>query len=301
MAAVTPSGNTRLADHFLGNSAQGRYNNAPVSNLAYGGQHGFATNPAQWLSFQGYVKRPLVALVLRVPKFVHLFPDSQTWIRQIKAMVEVHPSIIEGFNAELTADWEEIAIGSSGEVFHELVNVSQAKSEPSFTYPSDKYGGAIRSMVNLWMRFSMMDPETRIPAISTMADYPSDLLADWYTMTCLFYEPDPTHRRVYKAWLTVNMAPKGTGEISSKRDTSSGLEVDKPQIQWTGYSIYGQGVVALAQKILNARTINNAVPWLRPSFINDIEEDVKAITTAGYFEGAEELGASAIIKTSTTV
>ena len=65
----------------------------------------------------------------------------------------------------------------------------------------------------------MKDPETKYANIATITGRgPTDMLLDRYSMTCLFIEPDPTHRYALDAWVTTNMFPKGTGAISAKRD-----------------------------------------------------------------------------------
>jgi hypothetical protein len=134
----------------------------------------------------------------------------------------------------------------------------------------------------------MKDPETKYANIATITGRgPTDMLLDRYSATMLFIEPDPTHRYVLDAWVTTNMFPKGTGQISAKRDLTSPGEIRTLDIDFTGVSQYGAGVRRFAQEILTNIDITGANPFLRNSFIQRISADVLA---AGDGIGSYDLG-----------
>jgi hypothetical protein len=204
----------------------------------------------------------------------------------------LHCRSIEGFNAALTVDTDEHPVGGAGEMQQEVINVTRARTEPSFTFV-EKYGRPIQTFIQHWIQYALMDPETKYALVGTLENKPEDLLADWFSCSALFFEPDPIHRKVVQAWVTTNMFPKETGEIVGKRDLTSASEILNLTIPFTGISQYGLGVNLFAQKILDGININNANPYLRPSHLQSISSDVAA-ATEGYKKNAEDLGSSAV-------
>jgi hypothetical protein len=227
-------------------------------------------------------------VLLEAPRFFTLMPDPAKWVSTLKSLLELHCRSIEGFNAALTVDTDEHPVGGAGEMQQEVINVTRARTEPSFTFV-EKYGRPIQTFIQHWIQYALMDPETKYALVGTLENKPEDLLADWFSCSALFFEPDPTHRKVVQAWVTTNMFPKETGEIVGKRDLTSASEILNLTIPFTGISQYGLGVNLFAQKILDGININNANPYTRKSFIEAISSDVAA-ATEGYKKNAEDVG-----------
>jgi hypothetical protein len=285
---------SRLADAILtGAFAAGR---APMLNPQYGGQNGFAPNLAEWVSNQSYVSRPLVCLLVEAPRGFQYLPDPQFWVSALKSMVELHPKSIDGFAAGLSVDVSENnAVGGAGEMQQDPLNVTRARSNPSFSY-IDKYGRPIQNFVSEWITNLIMDPDSKVPNIATSGRLkPADLLADMYGATMLFFEPDPLHATVNKAWLTTNMYPKLTGDITGKRDLTAGGENSEFTIDFTGISQSTLGVRAFAQSILTNINLTNANPNLRPAFVQKIDSEVAA-AGRGYGEQIKQLADTAILR-----
>lgn len=278
----------RLTEAILGQKAFGGNANQPMLDLTYGGQHGWAPNLTEWVSNQAYVRRNLVCVLLEAPRFFTLMPDPAKWVSTLKSLLELHCRSIEGFNAALTVDTDEHPVGGAGEMQQEVINVTRARTEPSFTFV-EKYGRPIQTFIQHWIQYALMDPETKYALVGTLENKPEDLLADWFSASALFFEPDPTHRKVVQAWVTTNMYPKETGEIIGKRDLTSASEILNLTIPFTGISQYGLGVNLFAQKILDGININNANPYTRKSFIESISSDVAA-AAEGYKKNAEDVG-----------
>jgi hypothetical protein len=277
----------RLTEALLAQKAFGTNANQPMLDLSYGGQHGWAPNLKEWISNQAYVRRNLVPILLEAPKFFTLMPDPDKWVSTLKSLVELHARSIEGFNAGLTVDTDTHPVGGANEMQDEVINVTRQRTEPSFTF-IEKYGRPIQTFIQHWIQYALMDPETKYALVGTLENKPDDMLADWFSMSCLFFEPDPTHRKVVQAWVTTNMYPKETGEVIGKRDLTSASEVLTLTIPFSGISQYGLGVNLFAQKILDTINHTNANPYLRPSFIKDISSDVSA-AAEGYKKGIEDL------------
>jgi hypothetical protein len=270
----------------------------PVLDLKYGGQQGWAPNLTELVSNQAYVTRPLICILLEVPKMFTIMPDSQKWIGSVKALFELHARSIDGFNAGLKADFDQHPVGGAGEEQEEVTNVTREKSSPKFTF-IEKYGRPIQTLLEYWIMYGMMSPEAKYAMIGTMAGGKvTDLLSDWFTATCLFVEPDPLHKNVSKAWITTNMMPKGTGDITAKRDLTSAQEMLTLDVEFTGVSQYGIGVNLFAQNILKSINITHADPFMRPAAIDKIAPDVAAID-GGYKKQVETMGSTAVTSLDT--
>lgn len=282
----------RLTDALM-TGAYVRNVDRPVLDLKYGGQQGWSPNLAEWVSNQAYVTRPLICIVLEVPRIFTVMPDSAKWIASCKSLFETHAKSIDGFNAGLKVDFDSHTVGGAGEIQEEVINVTRETSTPKLTFV-EKYGRPIQTFLEYWIRYGLMDPEAKFALISTLTNSQvTDLLADWFTATCLFIEPDPMHRNVSKAWLTTNMMPKGTGDITAKRDLSSSQELVTLDIEFTGLSQYGTGVNLFAQNILKNINITHADPNMRPSYADKISPDVEA-AERGYKKWAETVGSTAV-------
>lgn len=283
---------SRIQDTMLDQKAFGKGHTNPMLDLNYGGQFGYAPNLSELVNNQAYVRGPLIAILMEAPRFFGIMPDSEKWYQTLKALVERHPKSIEGFNAEITVDIDEHAVGGGGEFQQEITDVKRARSEPTFSY-TEKYGAPIQMFLENWIRYGMSDPETKYALAGTLEKKPDDMLLDWYSMTCLFIEPNPTHNKVVRAWLSTNMFPKGTGEIVGKRDLTTAKEIVSLSIPFTATSQYGLGVNVLAQKILDSLNIRNANPFHRASFIDKIDSEVEKPTN-GYNSSIEAVSKSII-------
>lgn len=289
---------SRLTDALI-SGAYTRNIDRPILDLKYGGQHGWAPNLTEWVSNQAYVSRPLICILLEAPRMFTVMPDSDKWIASLKALFELHARTIEGMNAGLKVDTEEHPVGGAGEQQQEVVNVTRERSQPKFTF-IEKYGRPIQTLLEYWIRYGLMDPETKYALLGTM-NKPEikDLLADWYSATCLFVVPDPLHKTVDKAWITTNMFPLSNGDITAKRDLTSSQEMLTLDIEFSGISQYGMGVNHFAQQILNNINTLNADPFMRPSFVNRISPDVDAQNTTGYKSWTETVGRTSVTNMST--
>jgi hypothetical protein len=284
---------SRLTSALLEQNAYANKVTQPMLDLSYGGQMGYSPNLTEWVSNQAYVRRNLIPILLEAPRFFTLMKEPSKWVESLRSLVELHCRSIEGFNAGLSVEFDEHPVGGAGEMQQEITDVKRARTEPSFTFV-EKYGMPIQTFIYNWITYGMMDPDTKFALAGTLSgEQPSDLLADWNTMSMLFIEPDPLHKKVVKSWVTTNMMPKGTGEIIGKRDLTSASEVLNLTIEFTGISQYGIGTNNFAQTILDGINIINANPNLRPSFIDKLHADISDQMN-GYSKGAADLGSAAL-------
>ena len=281
---------SRLANAILTGAATMGYP-APMSDIRLGGQNGYSPNLTQWVNNQAYIPKQLICLLIEAPRGFQYMPDPGFWVGALKSLVELHPKSISGFNAGLEADFAENAVSGGGEMQQDLIDVKRTRTVPSFTFV-EKYGRPIQTFLYEWITTLGMDPDSKVATIATLAgSTPTDLMADMSTATMLFFEPDPSFTSVVKAWLTTNMMPKGTGEVTGKRELSAASEAPEFTVEWTGVSSSTLGVRLFAQTILESMAITNANPNLAPAFAS-MSADVAA--QSGYVAGVANAGATAV-------
>lgn len=282
----------RISDAILDQKAFGRGSTNPMLDVTYGGQQGYAPNLSEVISNQAYVRRPVVAILLEAPRFFSVMPEPEKWVSSLRSLVEVHARTIDGLNAELTVETDSHPIGGGGEIQEEITDVKRAASTPNFGFV-EKYGRPIQTFISNWIRYGMMDPDTKYALAGTLDKKPEDMLLDWYSMSCLFFEPDPTHTKVVQSWVCTNMFPKGTGEIIGKRDLTAASEILNLTIPFSAVSQYNLGGNVFAQKILDNINLKNANPFNKTSFIQNIDSDV-AKASAGYEKNVEDIGSHTV-------
>ena len=282
----------RVTDALLNGRAQ-NFGGNPMLNLQLGGQFGYGQELREWVSNQNHVRRNSICLLLESPRFFRYMNNPEVWTGTLKSLVELHARSFEGLNKGLTVETGETPVGGAGEMQEEYTDVKRARSQVTFTF-DEKYGLPVAKFFEAWITYGLMDPSSKFANIGTMAGArPTDMLADQYSATMIFIEPDPTHQRVIQAWLGTNMWPKGTGEITAKRDLASAGELVSRNIEFTGIYQTGLGVDVLAQTLLDQINIINANPGMQQAFIDGIAPDVAA-QNFGYENRAETLGANSV-------
>lgn len=273
---------SRVTDAILGNKAWNTHSNIIQLDPSYGGVWGWSPNPQEWLSNQAYIPRHLIPIVLESPRFFALMPNPEKWVAAFKAFFEKHARTIEGLKAGLTVDVAEHQFGGGGEMFQEYTDVKRERS--TLTVGGvDKYGNAFQTFWEQYILYGMMHPETKTPLTVTMNNGPTDNLADWYSGTIAFIEPDPTGKRVVRCWIVTNVWPHGTGPIEGKLDKTSALAIKEISLEFSALAFYNNGTHAFGQQLLNGLNLIGADPQNRAAFINEISADVDAVTT-GYRE-----------------
>lgn len=265
---------------------------APMVDLQYGGQMGFAPDLTEWVSNQAYVRRNLICLLVEAPKGFRLLPNPDYWTATLRSLVELHALSVEGLNAGLEVEVTETPVGGAGQRQQDFTNVTEAVSNPTFRW-GEKYGMPVANFLRGWIQNLIMDPHSKFAGIASTGQRPADMLADMYSATMAFIEPDPTHTRVMKSWLVTNMYPLRTGPIEGRRDLTQAGEAPTYDVEFTGIAQYGLGVDAFSQRLLDGINITGANPHLRPAFVQNIGADILA-TRKGYENGVETLGAQAV-------
>lgn len=267
---------------------------APMVDPRIGGQNGYAPALTEWVNNQAYVAKQTICLLIEAPRGFAYLPDPDYWVGALKALVERHPKSITGLARGLRVETVENAVSGGGEIQQDMIDVKRERSAPNFTWV-EKYGRPLQTLIEEWIINLLADPDTKVPNIITLPGVrPTDMLADMHSATMLFFEPDPTHTKVLKAWLICNMYPLATGDITAKRELSAAMESGDFSVEFTALSQSSLGVRMFAQALLNSITFTNANPNLAPSFVGELDADVLAAAT-GYAANAEALGAGAVV------
>lgn len=284
---------SRLPDAILAEKGYARGRNAPMVDLAYGAQLGYAPNLTEFHNNAAYVRRHVFLLMLEAPRFMRLMPDSNKWVEAARQIFEQHPLTVEGFRGGLSVETDETPVGGGGEMQEEYTDVKRERTTLTTTY-NDKYGAPMNTFLSAWIRYGMMDPDSKVAGIATLTgERPTDMLPDWYSASLLAIEPDPTHSKVMRSWLLTNVFPKGDGGVEGSRDLRSAMTLSNMTVEWTSIAQYGLGVNAFAQSLFDKIQLAGAMPSLRPSAIQEISADVDAVTP-GYKHNVEDLGRTAI-------
>lgn len=284
---------SRLAQTLLQpGQGYGAGKQAPMVDLQYGGQMGYAPDLTEWVSNQSYIRKNVIPLLVEAPKAFSLLRDPNTLIGSLRAMVELHAMSVDGLQMGLEVETVETPVGGAGEMQEDFVDVKRTRSQVTFRW-NEKIGMPIFSLHDVWIRMLMMDPNTKFAGIAALGARPEDMLADQYSATMCFIEPDPSHTRVMKAWLGTNMFPKGTGEVVGRRDITQAGEQTSYDIQYSGIYQVGAGVDAFAQTLLDSISLTGANPQNRQAFVDAISADVASMRT-GYNQNVANLAANSL-------
>ena len=267
---------------------------APMLNPIRGGQMGYAPNYTEWVSNQQYIRNNLICIVLEAPTGFLSLPNPEHWVGTLRAIMELHAIRITGLNATLTVETTETPFGAGGNMQEDPTKVSRAASNVSIEL-NEKYGMPFSNFFSGWIRHLIKDPDSQYATVNTLSgtNRVSDMLADRYSMTCAFIEPDQVHNKVVKAWIGTGMYPKTSGEIIGTRDITSGGEASNYTIAFAGIYQTGLGVNRMCQSLLDAMDITGASPYTMAPFIEEISADLRA-TNVGYSSNIADTARGAV-------
>ena len=261
-------------------------NTATAVDITKGGQNGYMPNLAVIDANAAHVRKNLIAISLQAPEGFGDLPEPDMWRAAWKAMVEKHPTRIEGLRATLNVEWVETTINGGNQVQQDVGNVTRERSEPAFTW-QEKRGKPFKALLEGWILNLLGDPNNKIPMVVTRGLTNKVKPLPSYTgATVLFIEPDVTHTEVVEAWLCTNMMPNTSGPIEGSRDLTSGGENVEIQVTFSATTQYGYGVRKYAQTVLDSINLSGINPNLAPAFMQEVDADL--VDQPGYIEQIEE-------------
>lgn len=262
---------------ILGSRGVGALGKASMVDIRAGAQNSFISNIGTYVANANYVPQQLIAILLEAPRGFNYLPDPDIQIGFLKSLVEEQAHSITGMQRQLEVEFVSVPVSGSGEIQEEVSDVKRPRSSPQFSW-YEKEGRAISYFFEQWITYLLMDPDAKFPMLASIVGTggPTDLLADYRSMTVLFMETDRQHQKVVNAWLSTNMMPHGTGDWTSRRNKTDAPNVVELSIQFTALTQTNFGVRDFAQRILDRLNQERVNPDFRPAYLSDIDPAVAA-------------------------
>lgn len=257
----------------------------PMVDVRRGGGFGYAVDYQALVNDTPHVSNNLICRVLASPRGFDLLDGdiAKSWHGGFKALFETHAVTVEGLNKTLNPSWSSVPWGGSGEEFEVPTGMTRSKSDVQFTF-NEKMGLPITHMVEQYHRLFIMDEDTKHPMIAMSGKPIVDGLADFYTWTMIFIEPDRYLQYVRRAWIVANMGIKTSPQNEGKRDKNSDQSTLSIDLQMSGISQVGYAVDAVARKILGEIRATQNDPRRDPAFMTDYSGAIKDQANAGFIE-----------------
>lgn len=287
------------------------------TSLTVGGQMGWMSDLSEVHGWQQYVPRNARVIVLEAPRFLSYLPNPEIWREGFRCLIEKHAKKVSGFKQGLKANVTEQVSGAAGEFLQIAGDMKRDRTEPVLDF-DEKEGRPIQRMLDVLMRFGIMDPDTKTALISTLLEsaaatggqdlgpdigedgLPKDWLLDWFGGTILVYECDITDRFVDKATISTNFWPHETGPIDMTRELTASKDILELSIPWSAVSVSNYAVVEVAQRIHDTIRQAHTSPSNNPAFIQDIEPLLRSNKT-GYISQINKLNREALRKDGVAV
>ena len=277
----------------------------PTMDIRYGGQWGALPRIGgvdsgkpihEWMHEQSYLRRDVIPIVLQVPKGFSLLPNKKDWEEAIKALFEVHAKTIEGLNSSLTVEHAEHVLGMSGATMREIGNVSREATSITLGGIQERYGNPFEILLDVWIRYMMMDPDHKAPLVTRVAEesaLPKAWTAEWYSCTVMFIEPDPLYKIPVHAWLVSNLYPSGNPDIVGSKDKTAGRAIKEISIDMGGFALPHTNIRV---KDLATKIMGNLKLWEKdPEDIllpaDKVQTDISNTTSKNiYYDGVKGQG-----------
>lgn len=233
-----------------------------------------------WMYNQPYHRRDLIAIVLETPKGFDYLPNPTMWHQAVKSLFEVHSKTIDGLDASLTVDSTDTDSGLSGGKMKSPSNVTRAESTVTLGGIQEAYGIPFEILLDTWIRYLIMDPDTKAPLITTLPKATDISVYDptYWTCSVMFIEPDVLLRKSVHGWLTVNLYPEGNPDIVGKKDKNSGRDLKEISITMGGMSVpsTNRNVMELANTVLDNLKLYTITPDEIMLPVTDVAANLKA-------------------------
>ena len=259
-----------------------------------GGQFGFMIDIGNYINNTPYVGHDVIPVLMQYPKAYDLFDKDtrDTLVRMLKSLIEVNAKSITGLRSTLATEWMSVEVGGAGEIQQEISNVTRERSAPSYTW-HEVDGCAIGRFWEWNIEMLGMDANSKYPNIIAEGFNITTLLADMTRFVTLYIEPDRTGQYAVDAYLCANMFPQSAGDRESLRELTSAKQGRDITIEFTALTQRGYGVIALAQKFLDAINYTGANPQYQPAAVDVVDQNIQAMKS-GYTDQVHRLGSQAI-------
>lgn len=266
----------------------------PQVDLSTGMLHGYKPDYGQYVSNTGYAPRNVIPLLMEAPRGFEYLPDTARAVAVLKNIMETQAKTITGLRSGYNVDSTQRQVSGAGHQQWDPSNVTEEISEIQYTW-DERYGKAFQHFWMHYIRNLISDPTTKQPGVMNLVsgtDEPTDHLADFYSFTMLFIEPDPLGRYAIDAWLVSNMYPKQSGTHEVGFDRAADFAVPELQVGFTGIPVRSVGVQQLAQEILESINYLNAGPIQQLAHVSSVSTAIQSVVSNGYREYMSSYSAS---------
>ena len=242
-------------------------------NLTHGGQGGHlhalgntgvdGVNYAEWINTAPYMSTNVIAIVEHYPKGLDLLPNSEVWIAEYKALIELHALDITGLDFSLAVEMGEVELGGDGAKFTEILNINRNQSTVSFAL-NEMANKSITKFIDKFYRYVIRDPDTNHPLIR---NYITDIDTiggiygpEYRSGTVMFIEPDALQRKVVDALRMINFQFTNAPERTMKKMRNGAGEFLEITLECAGISRSDESVLALAQIYLDRMNVLSLIP-----------------------------------------
>lgn len=280
----------RITDSIVEKNSMFNGSGAPTLDMKYGGMSGYMPRIGkmvdgkaadEWVSNQAYVQQNIIPILIKYPLGYDFLPNSEKWIRTLKALMEVHPLRITGFDSGLTAQFAEHTINGAGEMHEDVSQMQRNRTVVNYEW-APKANKAITKFWDYHMRYLMKDPDVQKPLVTKFLNVNNDAggvyTADFYSFTMLYIEPDTTQENTVDAWLCSNHMPKTNGSRTGQLDKTAAGASEPITIEFTSITLNTDAVIEYADKVLKSLSIRNKIPdndLVLPA--NEINPNIEAI------------------------
>ncbi len=295
MPSITSSVVTKLINDPANQKqeAYGVKSNAPMIDLAAGGNFGPRPNYTSWTSNQPYVRTNGILLLLEAPLMFNFMKDSHKYIESLTSMFELHSRTVGGLSQTKNVATEAVPMGGGGETLEVVTNVTVEPTALQIGY-DELRGSPISRLHDVWIEAGSMHHETKNPLImfseekiKTIEDRKGvTMTPEWSSASLIFIEPDTSGMAAEFTYILGGVKPKGNGNRESRKDILSDMEVIKHDIGYTGFADHSPSANFVGQKVLDMLNNSQINPDYRRSFINEVAADVKAYGGESGYESA---------------
>lgn len=285
----------RLDETILKSSVSEEHQ-APMLDVSKGGQSGYQIDIAGYVSQTGYTPAPLIPLLMEPPRGFYHLAEPGKLVGILKGLIETQSKNITGLISGVTVERNERQISRAGHVVRDPTKVVETQPTPTHVY-DERSNKSIHKFTRYYIENLIGDTITQQPGVvPNGVSLPTDYLADFYSFTNLYIEPDRLRTSVVDAWLITDLYPGGSGDLEAIYDLTAGGDV--PEITWElgGLAQSNLGVRLYAQSLLDKVNYAHAGPMHRPAFLSKVHADVAAGSTAeaGYMEGISRAQSAAV-------
>ena len=214
-------------------------NGTVMVNPSQGSFNGYRSDLENWTTMQPRTPRSIIPIVIATPLMFNKLPGSQSLVKNLKAMYEVHPLTIKGLKHGEELITDEVDIGGSNSKLHVPIDVKAVESIVTFEWSALR-GDPYKRLIELWYRNAIMDYRTKFPTIANYlgkgrAKEAAIMTLPWTSLSMAFIEPSVDGMHAEYCWIGSNIIPKSTGVTEGQRDLRTGQQVPVESIEHTGF------------------------------------------------------------------